>query len=152
MISKIEYDYKLNNDDPSQIEQLEIVSNDSSHQRTNGKSLCYFKIDPISLKYGIAINYWDGSADVFEMNRGKDKDGNHSITSINKLYKHVDHMKLAVSLQSDEEKETNPRRQVKDREDHWRNRLVGPHAHSVHFHKHWVFIPDLGENCIFQVL
>jgi len=146
MISKIEYDYSLNKNEPSQIENFEIISNDSSHKQTNGKSLCYFKIDPQSQKYGIAINYWDGSADVFEMN----VDNKHSITSIDKLYKHVDHMKLAISLQSEEEKVSNPRRQVKDREDHWRNRLVGPHAHSVHYHKHWVFIPDLGENCIFQ--
>ncbi|MDP6268494.1 MAG: beta-propeller fold lactonase family protein, partial [Arenicellales bacterium] len=41
-------------------------------------------------------------------------------------------------------------RQVTDREDHWGNRQVGPHAHCAHFWHDWVFIPDLGENAIFQ--
>ena len=36
------------------------------------------------------------------------------------------------------------------REDHWANRQVGPHAHCAHFWKGWVFIPDLGENAVFQ--
>jgi len=27
---------------------------------------------------------------------------------------------------------------------------VGPHAHCAHFWKDWVFIPDLGENAVFQ--
>merc|ERR1712154_43371 len=66
------------------------------------------------------------------------------------LYKHIDHMALSKSLQTKYGTITNKRRQVKNREDHWKNRQCGPHAHSVHFYKHWVFIPDLGENCIFQ--
>ena len=41
-------------------------------------------------------------------------------------------------------------RQVEYREDHWENRQVGPHAHCAHFWEDWVFIPDLGENAIFQ--
>ena len=41
-------------------------------------------------------------------------------------------------------------RQVENREDHWGNRQVGPHAHCAHFWNDWVFIPDLGENAIFQ--
>ena len=146
MISKIEYDYTLNKNDPSQVENIKIISHDPSHKQTNGKSLCYFKIDPLTLSYGIAINYWNGSLDVFKM-----KQNTNSITSIDKLCKHIDHMKLAVSLQTEEEKVSNPRRQVKDREDHWKNRRVGPHCHSVHYYKNWVFVPDLGENCIFQV-
>ena len=142
MISKIEYDYKLNDKDCSQVDEIQLISNDSSHQQTNGKSLCYFKIDPKSLQYGIAINYWEGSADIYSMNNQQ----------IERLYKHIDHMQLAISLQSKQESEINPRRQVEDREDHWKNRQIGPHAHSVHYYKHWVFIPDLGENSILQVL
>ena len=30
------------------------------------------------------------------------------------------------------------------------NRQVGPHAHCAHFWHEWVFIPDLGENTVFQ--
>ena len=41
-------------------------------------------------------------------------------------------------------------RQVTSREDHWGNRQVGPHAHCAHFWHDWVFIPDLGENAVFQ--
>ena len=41
-------------------------------------------------------------------------------------------------------------RQVLDRDDHWGCRQDGPHAHSAHFWKGRVFIPDLGENAIFQ--
>jgi len=37
-----------------------------------------------------------------------------------------------------------------NREDHWGNRQVGPHAHCAHFWHKWVFIPDLGENAVFQ--
>ena len=39
---------------------------------------------------------------------------------------------------------------MKNREDHWGNRQVGPHAHCAHFWHDWVFIPDLGENAVFQ--
>jgi len=123
--------------------KLDIVSNDTSHIQTKGKSTCYFKVDPQTEKYGIAINYWEGSADLFSMD-AKDK------SSIEKPVQHLDHMALAKQLQTPSEAESNPRRMVANREDHWGHRQVGPHAHSVHYYKDWVFIPDLGENCIFQ--
>ena len=131
VISKIKFDY--NNMNKSLY--FNVISIDKNHCQTNGKSLCYFKIDPISLKYGIAINYWEGSIDVYKMNGNK----------IDRLYKHIQHIEISKSL-------NNIRRQVKNREDHWKNRQCGSHAHSVHFYKKWVFIPDLGENAIFQVL
>jgi len=138
MISKVKYDYKMNG---NEVSKVDILQNDLKHQQTGGKSLCYFKVDPVSLQYGIAINYWCGSIDVFSMT----KDG-----KIEKLYKHIDTMQLSQSLQTAQETKSNQRRLVKNREDHWKHRQCGPHAHSVHFYKKWVFIPDLGENCIFQ--
>eukprot|EP01083_Nonionella_stella_P064733 169009_1 len=119
---------------------LYVTNHEPFHQRTTGKSLCYFKVDPVSLSYGIAINYWDGAIDVYAMNGSK----------VDGLVKHIDAMKLAKSLQTKAEALANPRRQVTHREDHWKHRQVGPHAHSVHFYKDWVFVPDLGENCIWQ--
>jgi 6-phosphogluconolactonase (cycloisomerase 2 family) len=37
-------------------------------------------------------------------------------------------------------------------QDHMANRMVGPHAHCNVFHPSykWVFVPDLGDNCIHQ--
>jgi len=101
---------------------------------TKGKSLCYFKVDPVLNKYGIAINYWEGSLDLFELNKsGK----------IVKHLKHINHNNLSLYNK-------NVRRQVKNREDHWEHRQCGSHAHSIHYHGNNVFIPDLGENAIFQ--
>jgi len=137
MISKVEYECFKNKEGDLKVD---IVSNDKSHAQTNGKSTCYFKVDPRSQRYGIAINYWEGSADLFQMNT----------TKIEKPLKHLDHMALAKRLQTPSDAVSNPRRMVKNREDHWEHRQVGPHAHSVHYYKDWVFIPDLGENCIFQ--
>eukprot|EP01084_Bolivina_argentea_P089116 160872_1 len=128
MISKLVYNHKIS-DNPCGEINISIIDYDSSHQQTNGKSLCYWKIDPTN-QYGIAINYWDGFIDVYTMKNNK----------INKLYKHINTMQLI----------TTERRQVYNRQDHWQNRQVGPHPHSVHFYKQWVFIPDLGENSIFQ--
>ena len=101
---------------------------------TKGKSLCYFKVDPVLNKYGIAINYWEGSLDLFELNKsGK----------IVKHLKHINHNNLSLYNK-------NVRRQVKNREDHWEHRQCGSHAHSIHYYGNNVFIPDLGENAIFQ--
>ena len=97
-----------------------------------GKSTCYFKIDPKTLKYGISINYWEGSLDLFKLN----KEG-----EILNHIKHIDHNKLSLK---------QSRRQVKNREDHWVNRQVGAHTHSIHYWGNKVYIPDLGENTIFQ--
>lgn len=135
-ISKVQYDYKNGSNT--------INFTHESDTQTNGKSLCYFVVDPVSLRYGVAINYWDGSVDIYKMNAE-----NGSIVS---LVKHIDHLQISQSLQSKQLSLSNPRRQVKNREDHWENRQCGPHAHSVHFYKNqWVFVPDLGENAIFQV-
>jgi len=144
VISKLQYDYTYNAK-TKRVEQLEVLSNDESHAETGGKSLCYFKVDPVSLKYGVAINYWDGSVDVFAMNQDKAKR-----QEIVRLHEHIDIMKLSKSLQTEQEAAKNPRRQVTHREDHWEHRQVGPHAHSVHYYKQWVFVPDLGENSILQ--
>lgn len=113
--------YKLNN-------EMKIFTQIQS----KGKSTCYFKIDPKTLKYAISINYWEGSLDLFKIN----KEG-----IIKDHIKHINHIKLSLKKH---------RRQVLDREDHWVNRQVGAHAHSIHFWNDKVFIPDLGENSIFQ--
>lgn len=136
-ISKVDYQCTAN---PAGDLKVDIVSNDSHHAQTKGKSTCYFKVDPRSLRFGVAINYWEGSADVFSM------DGDRISSEV----KHLDHMALAKLLQSPAEAASNPRRMVENREDHWEHRQVGPHAHSVHYYGEWVFIPDLGENCILQ--
>jgi len=102
---------------------------------TEGRSLCYFRIHPKYSQYGIAINYWEGSVDVFLMD---DKTG-----VCKKIVQHIEHINIALN-------ENKQRRLVINREDHWSNRQVGSHAHSIHFYKQWVFIPDLGENSIFQ--
>ena len=134
-ITSVKYEYL------SKEERLSVIESNDRTQ-TKGKSLCYFVVDPVSLQYGIAINYWDGSVDVYRMNEEN--------TAIASHFKHIDHLAISRSLQSAKSRECNPRRQVKNREDHWKNRQCGPHAHSVHFYKEWVFIPDLGENSIFQ--
>ena len=68
----------------------------------------------------IVINYWDAIIDVVDV----DENG-----------------KLGDVIQSFKQFY---------RPDHWGNRQVGPHAHCAHFWHDWVFIPDLGENAVFQ--
>jgi len=136
------------------ISKLDIPSlslSPSSKWTTGGKSLCYFSIDPISLLYGIAINYWEGSLDIFEMEKPNDSKG--LSTNIASLHSHIEHMTHSKRVETAAQRSSNPRRLCKDREDHWAHRQVGPHAHSVHFYgekSQWVFVPDLGENAIFQ--
>jgi len=113
--------------------KLEIQKEDK--YCTQGRSLCYFNIDPKNKQFGVAINYWEGNVDVFSMN---DKTG-----ECKEIIQHIEHIDIALN-------EKKQRRLVVNREDHWSNRQVGSHAHSVHFYKEWVFIPDLGENSIFQ--
>jgi len=116
------------------IKQFEISDNfrliDQGSFNASGKSTCYIALSP-QKDVAIVINYWDAIIDVVEV----DADG-----------------KLGKVLQSFKQlhREEGQWRQVEFREDHWENRQVGPHAHCAHFWKEWVFIPDLGENAVFQ--
>ena len=110
---------------------------DNKDVLTGGKSLCYFGAN---FKHGVAINYWQGSVDVFAL------DEMNGINKEKGILQHIEHNDIATKI----EKMSN-RRQVKHREDHWANRQCGSHAHSSHFWKNWVFIPDLGDNSIYQV-
>jgi 6-phosphogluconolactonase len=110
---------------------------DEQHQLTDvgefpasGKSTCYIAVSPQG-DSAVVINYWDAIIDVVEV----DAQG-----------------KLGAVLQSFKQlyRKEGEWRQVEYREDHWENRQVGPHAHCAHFWHDWVFIPDLGENAIFQ--
>ena len=96
----------------------------------SGKSTCYLALSP-QKDACIVINYWDAIIDVVSVNQqGVLGD---VIQSFKQLYR-----------------KEGQWRQVTHREDHWVNRQVGPHAHCAHFWHDWVFIPDLGENAIFQ--
>jgi len=96
----------------------------------SGKSTCYLAMSPTK-DAAIVINYWDAIVDVCDV----DEDGRlgETVQSFKQLYR-----------------KPGTWRQVEYREDHWTNRQVGPHAHCAHFWKDWVFIPDLGENAVFQ--
>lgn len=98
--------------------------------QASGKSTCYLSLSP-KRDSAIVINYWDAIIDVVDV----DSDG-----------------QLGDVLQSFKQhyRQEGQWRQVETREDHWENRQVGPHAHCAHFWKDWVFIPDLGENAVFQ--
>lgn len=98
--------------------------------RANGKSTCYISFSP-NRDAAIVINYWDAIIDVVDVD-GNGKLG-EVIQSFKQFYRPEDQW-----------------RQVENREDHWGNRQVGPHAHCAHFWHDWVFIPDLGENAVFQ--
>ena len=98
--------------------------------RASGRSTCYLALSQ-KTDAAIVINYWDAIIDVIDV----DADG--------KLGQVRQSFKQYYRPESDW-------RQVTDREDHWGNRQVGPHAHCAHFWHDWVFIPDLGENAIFQ--
>lgn len=111
------------------------IGNDSSLKpvgsfSASGKSTCYLALSP-QKDVAIVINYWDAIIDVLHV----DPSGQlgELIQSFKQLYR-----------------EEGQWRQVTHREDHWTNRQVGPHAHCAHFWKDWVFIPDLGENAVFQ--
>ena len=96
----------------------------------SGRSTCYLALAP-KRDAAIVINYWDAIVDVVDI----DADG-----------------RLGAVLQSFRQfnRPEGTWRQVQNREDHWGNRQVGPHAHCAHFWHGWVFIPDLGENAVFQ--
>lgn len=98
--------------------------------KASGKSTCYLALSP-QKDIAIVINYWDAIIDVVEVDeRGK---LGSVVQSFKQLYR-----------------KEGEWRQVEYREDHWENRQVGPHAHCAHFWGDWVFIPDLGENAVFQ--
>ena len=101
---------------------------DSFH--ASGYSTCYVSLSP-ERDLAIVINYWDAIIDVVDV----DSDGKFG--------------KLRQSFKQFYRPE-GEWRQVTNREEHWGNRQVGPHAHCAHFWHDWVFIPDLGENAIFQ--
>lgn len=98
--------------------------------RASGRSTCYLALSP-ARDVAIVINYWDAIIDVVDVD---------------------DEGKLGRVRQSFKQyyRPEGEWRQVKNREDHWGNRQVGPHAHCAHFWHDWVFIPDLGENAVFQ--
>lgn len=116
------------------ITQYEVQADGSlkelSNFRANGKSTCYLSFSP-NKDAAIVINYWDAIIDVVDV----DENG-----------------KLGEVIQSFKQfyRPETEWRQVENREDHWGNRQVGPHAHCAHFWHDWVFIPDLGENAVFQ--
>lgn len=98
--------------------------------RASGRSTCYLALSP-KKDAAIIINYWDAIIDVCEV------DSEGILGKITQSFKQF-------------YRPENEWRQVKNREDHWGNRQVGPHAHCAHFWHDWVFIPDLGENAVFQ--
>lgn len=102
----------------------------TSSFKASGKSTCYIALSP-QQDIAVVINYWDAIIDVVNVD---------------------DAGRLGEVIQSFKQRyrQEGQWRQVTHREDHWTNRQVGPHAHCAHFWKNWVFIPDLGENAIFQ--
>lgn len=104
--------------------------NEQDRFGATGKSTCYITLVP-NRDAAIVINYWDAIIDVVDL----DADG-----------------RLGEVLQSfvQHHRAEGEWRQVANREDHWGNRQVGPHAHCAHVWHDWAFIPDLGENAIFQ--
>jgi len=98
--------------------------------RASGRSTCYLALAPAK-DAAIVINYWDAIIDV------ADVDAEGRLGEVRQSFKQY-------------YRPEGEWRQVTDREDHWGNRQVGPHAHCAHFWHDWVFIPDLGENAIFQ--
>ncbi|PID60562.1 MAG: hypothetical protein CSB44_10050 [Gammaproteobacteria bacterium] len=109
-------------------EKGELHEKDS--KRANGRSTCYLALSP-ERDAAILISYWDAIIDVCTVAA----DGTLGDT----------HQSFRQFHRPEGEW-----RQVENREDHWGNRQVGPHAHCAHFWHDWVFIPDLGENAVFQ--
>lgn len=113
--------------------QLALENDAFSEKNTftaSGKSTCYIALSP-QKDAAIVINYWDAIIDVVDV--AEDGQLGNLVQSFKQLYRNEGEW-----------------RQVEYREDHWENRQVGPHAHCAHFWHDWVFIPDLGENAVFQ--
>jgi len=98
--------------------------------QASGKSTCYLALSPAK-DTAIVISYWDAIIDVLDV------DTSGRLGAVRQSFKQF-------------YRPESEWRQVQTREDHWSNRQVGPHAHCAHFWHDWVFIPDLGENAIFQ--
>ena len=98
--------------------------------RASGRSTCYLALSP-RRDAAIVVNYWDAIIDVVEV------DAAGRLGALRQSFKQF-------------HRPEGTWRQVTDRKDHWGNRQVGPHAHCAHFWHEWVFIPDLGENAVFQ--
>ena len=98
--------------------------------RASGRSTCYLAVSP-RRDAAILINYWDAKVDVVDL------DSEGRLGKIRQSF--LQHYRPEGQW-----------RQVANREDHWGNRQVGPHPHCAHFWHDWVFIPDLGENAVFQ--
>ncbi|WIA15777.1 hypothetical protein OEZ85_002392 [Tetradesmus obliquus] len=96
-----------------------------------GKSTCYISFDK-GARHAVITNYWDGMLNVVQLD---ERTG----------------APLGV-VQSHQQTRRATWRQVQDRADHMANRQDGPHAHCNVFHPNyrWVFVPDLGDNCIHQ--
>lgn len=98
--------------------------------RASGRSTCYLALSPAA-DAAIVVSYWNAIVDVVDV----DPQGRLG--------------PIRQSFQQHHRAE-GEWRQVTSREDHWGNRQVGPHAHCAHFWRDRVFIPDLGENAVFQ--
>lgn len=94
---------------------------------SSGKSICYMSINEAS-DLAIFTNYWDGMIQVANLDaKGRISQNFSFLQTGRKNF-----------------------RQVEDKYDHWENRYDGPHPHSAHIRGQRVFVPDLGENAIFQ--
>lgn len=98
--------------------------------QASGRSTCFLALSP-DADAAVVVSYWDAMIDVCDV----DSSG-----------------RLGAKRQTfrQHHRAEGEWRQVRNREDHWGNRQVGPHAHCAHFWHEWVFIPDLGENAVFQ--
>lgn len=96
-----------------------------------GRSTCYISFDR-DARHAVVTNYWDGVIDVVRLD---ERTG----------------APLGI-VQSHQQTRRAEWRQVVDREDHMANRQDGPHAHCNVFHPtyKWLFVPDLGDNCVHQ--
>ena len=77
--------------------------------RASGRSTCYLALSP-EKDIAIVINYWDAIIDVVNV------DGEGRLGEVRQSFKQ--HYRKEGEW-----------RQVENREDHWGNRQVGPHAH-----------------------
>ena len=98
--------------------------------RVSGRATVSLALSP-RRDAAVIINYWDAIVDVV------DADPQGKLGPLRQSFR--EHYRAEGEW-----------RQVANREDHWGNRQVGPHAHSANFWHDWVFIPDLGENAVFQ--
>ena len=81
--------------------------------RASGRSTCFLALAPRK-DAAIVINYWDAIIDVV------DADAEGRLGPVRQTFKQ-------------HHRPDGTWRQVVNREDHWKNRQVGPHAHCAHF-------------------